>query len=287
MAALPPAGLPSKNPQIEIHRYPLLSIQFILWNVAHENKLLADPRVRKAISLAFDRHAYVSHVAKDHPPLAVSTFLPGSWAHDPELAPLPYDPDQAAALFAEAGWADRDGDGVLETPHGPAQFTLLAVSGSPAVQMGEMLKEGLAPLGVRVDLLALEWKVLRQRVRAGSFQAAFFRWNMDVDPDPFDFFHSSQAARGQNFGGYSNAELDRLVEAGLHETDQALRAEIYYQVERILVEEQPYTFIFHPVATVGMNRRVHGVQIGQRGLWGWQPGILDWWIPEEERRPGQ
>jgi peptide/nickel transport system substrate-binding protein len=281
---LPAGGLRADDPDIEVHRYPLMKVRYILWNIVHESRLLSDPKVRKAISLALNRAAYVNIVAKDHPTLAVSTFIPGSWAHDPDLAPLPYDPEQAAALFREAGWIDRNNDGLLETPHGPAEFTLLVLAGHPDVEIGEMLKESLATLGVNVNLVALEWKVMQERKRGGSFQGLIAGWGLDVDPDPFDFFHSSQASGGQNYGGYSNLEVDRLSEEGRLETDPGKRARIYHQIERILVEEQPYTFIYHNVATVGRNRRVQGMRIGQRGVWGWQPGILSWWIPEKERR---
>lgn len=268
-------------------RFPRLQLSFILWNIAKPDSLFADARVRKAMSLALNRQAYIRHVTRGNDDAAVSSFPPVSWAHDPSLEPLPYDPNLAAKLLAEAGFADRDGDGVLARGGRRAEFTLLLVSGVPEQEsVGAMFKESLASIGVILHLQSFERSVLRDKVYAGAFEAAIYAWNLDEDPDPYDFFHSSQRAGGQNLGGYSNPEVDRLADEGRRTLEVAKRVEIYHRVERILREEQPYTFISHQRAIVGISRRLRGVKAGATGIWGWSPGPLDWWIPAGlQRRP--
>ncbi len=281
LAALPPnlAPAPDEEAPFRIRRYAPLSLDFILWNTREPPGLFADPRVRRALSLAFDRRAYIDHVTGGDDLPAVSSFHPRIWAHDTALDPLPHDPERAAALLAEAGWADRDGDGILETPSGPASFTLLFNSGLPAHErIASLFQDAVKPLGIDVRLLGIEWPLLLEKISGRSFEASVYRWGLDVDPDPYDFFHSSQAVSGQNYGGYANPEVDRLAEEGRGTLDPAARAALYHRVERILREEQPYTFISHPAAVLGTSRRVQGVSFGPSGFFGWYPASLEWWV---------
>ncbi len=286
LAALSPQEAPIEDPNLPftILRYPLPMVDFILWNTRSTPGLFTDPRVRRAFSLALDRQGYIDHVTDGHDLPAVSTFLPGAWAHDASLTPLPHDPAAARGLLAEAGWRDTNGDGTLETPRGPATFTLLYFSGLPAQEkIATLMKEALEPLGVKVRLQGLDWPSLKAKVQGKSFDAAVYRWNLDPDPDPYDFFHTSEGEHGQNFGGYSNPEVDRLAEEGRRTLDPGRRAALYHQVERILREEQPYTFISHPAAALGLSRRLRGVEIGARGFWGWYPAPMRWWVLPDSR----
>jgi len=279
-------GLPPDRP-FDTLRYLTQRVSFILWNIAKPDSLFADARVRKAMSLGVDRQGYIQHVRRGNDVPAVSTIPPGSWAHDPSLEPLPYDPNGAAKLLAEAGFSDRDGDGVLERGDRRAEFTLLILSGQPEQDsFASMMKEQLASVGVVVHIQTFEWKVLLEKVKGGAFDAAVYQWKLDEDPDPYDFFNSSQARSGQNYGGYSNAEVDRLSEEGRSTLDQAKRASLYHAIERILHEEQPYMFISHQGSITGVAKRLRGVKTGVNGIWGWTPGPLSWWIPAGlQRRP--
>lgn len=267
-----------RSQPFRVIRFPANALDFILWNTREDPGLFTDPRVRRALSLALDRPGYIRHLTGGQDLPAVSTFHPSSWAHDPELEPLPHDPGEAAALLAQAGWNDTDGDGILDTPAGPAEFTIIYFSGAAVAEsIATMLQESLAGLGVKVHLQGLDRQGIRERVRGRSFQAAVYTWYMDPDPDPYDFFHSSQSEYGQNFGGYSNPEVDRLAEEGRREMEPSRRARLYHQVEKILREEQPYTFLAHPMNTLGVSRRVCGLEFGPAG-WSWYPSPLQWWV---------
>jgi peptide/nickel transport system substrate-binding protein len=237
------------------------------------------------MSLAFDRETYVAKAVNGLAVPAVSTFVPGFWAHDAGLKPLPYDPNGAAALLALAGWRDKDGDGILDTPTGPASFTLTF---SPKRQEHESLaalfQSAVRPLGIDVRLEALEWSKFGERIRGHAFEAALKAWGLPLDPDPYDFFHSSQYPSGQNFGGYASPEVDRLLEEGRRTLDTGSRAEIYHRLEGILREEQPYTFIVHPFALLGLNRRLQGVEIGLSGDFLPYPTVIDWWVTPSPAR---
>jgi peptide/nickel transport system substrate-binding protein len=287
------AGLsPTEAPQddsglpFRVVRYPANALNFIVWNTRETPGIFTDPRVRRALSLALDRQRYIDDITDGADLPAVSTFHPASWAHDPELGALPHDPLEAARLLDEAGWIDGDGDGRRESPRGRAAFTLLYNSGNPNDEsLGVLFQESLASLGVGVTLQAMDFPTLREKVRGRSFEAAIYHWGLDADPDPFDFFHSGEAGSGQNLGGYSNPEVDRLVEEGRRTMQVDRRAAIYHEVERILIAEQPYSFVSHPVTAIGARRRVNGLDVGPAGFWGWYPAPLRWWVEPGDRLP--
>jgi len=281
IASMPPAEAPRDDASLayRILRYPTLSLDLILWNVRSPRGLFTDARVRRAMSLALDRDGYIREITQGNDLPAVSSFHPVSWAHDPDLKPLPYDPNAAAGLLASAGWRDRDGDGVLDTASGRASFTLLFRAGNPEHErLASLFQSAVKRLGVDVSLQGLEWPVLLEKARGHAFDAVIYRWGLDADPDPYDFFHSSQYPTGQNYGGYSNPEVDRLAEQGRRTLDIKARAALYRRLERILQDEQPHTFISHPSATVGLTRRLRDVEVAPTGLWAWYPSFLRWWV---------
>jgi peptide/nickel transport system substrate-binding protein len=271
-----------------IVHYPFRSLQMIVWNVREPKGLFSDSRVRRAMALALDRDAYISRIMNGYALTAVSSFFPGTSAQDHALQPLPHDPKGAAALLAEAGWRDRDGDGVLDTPHGPASFTLLYSPTKPWMEaLAALFQADLKPLGVDVHLESLEWNTFLNRINTHSFEAALKAWTLDPDPDPFDLFHSSQWMGGHNLGGYASAEVDRLIEEGRTTMEPGRRSEVYHRLEAILREEQPVMFIAFPNSILGINRQVQGVVTGPSGFLGGYPDILGWWLSPAEARQGR
>lgn len=288
LAAFPPHLVPDDDAGLPFRlvRYDSLALVCVMWNVRDSRGLFKDPRVRRAVALAFDRASFVRTFMKGHGRPAVSSFYPLSWAHDPQLEPLPYDPAAAGKLLEQAGWRDRDGDGTLDTPSGPASFTLNFFPGrADQERIATLLQAALKPLGVDVHLQGLEFATLRERVHKHEFEATTYSWTLDADPDPYDFFHSSQyPPAGLNMGGYSNPVIDRLSEEGRRTLDVKVRASLYHRAESILRDEQPFLFIYHPESVVGVARSLQGVEIGPAGLWGWWPSTLRWWIPAADQR---
>ncbi len=104
-------------PNLELLQYPFRDYVFIAWNSRRPQ--LADPRVRRAITMGTNRQSIVSAILKGYGSVANSGVPPFHWAFDEELvSPVAYNPEGAMALLDEAGWRDRDGDGVRENAEG-------------------------------------------------------------------------------------------------------------------------------------------------------------------------
>ena len=94
-----------------------------------------------------------------------------------------------------------------------------------------------------------------------AFDAVLMGWSLDPDPDPYQLWHSSQIEKGSNYVGFSTPEMDEIIEKGRITFDQEERGRLYHRFHEIIHEEQPYTFLFSPMALVAYDKRFRGVQV--------------------------
>ncbi|MEE9519004.1 MAG: peptide ABC transporter substrate-binding protein, partial [bacterium] len=105
------------------------------------------------------------------------------------------------------------------------------------------------------EILLYEWSVFISRIiNPRDFEACVLGWSLGLDPDIYEIWHSSQAEKGFNFVGYDNPAVDRLIEEGRTEYDQATRTRIYRKIHRLIHEDQPYTFLFVGEGTPALHR---------------------------------
>lgn len=264
---------------------PTRTTQLIYWNIDAPGGFFRDARVRRAMTLLLDRPGYVKQV--QHGVYRTAATLVDVWGGDPALAPLPYDPNAAARLLDEAGYTDRDKDGVRDGPQGPFAFTLIYPTANPDHRtIAQMLERSAASVGVKVTLQGLEWAVMRPQVYARSFDAAVYQWSLEPLPDPYAYFHSSQIqpGSGTNFGGYRDAAFDELADQARRTLDADFTAQLVRRMQLMLHEDQPCTVVAVAGSVVAVARRFRHPDLGQAGLWNWYPGLLGWWVPPGERK---
>jgi peptide/nickel transport system substrate-binding protein len=273
---------PEIRDSIDIRQFYQLGYNFIAWNMKHP--ALSDLRVRRALSMSLDRGAIINGVYYGTARVITGPFTPDQWAYNPDVPAIEYDPGQASSLLAQAGWRDTDRDGTLDRGGKPLAIELLITNPTTKLQ-GQMYQAALKAIGVNLRLQQVDGATLFERVYDGKFDGAFLAWGLDLDPDPFAYFHSSQfPPAGQNISYYANPAADRLMEQGRRELDQDKRRVIYHQLHAVLANDQPYTWTVQPTSKWAVSRRLQGVKaINGLGLYLWQPGPFAWWIPREQR----
>lgn len=201
------------------------------------DRALSDARVRRAIALAIDREAIVRTIWQGRADLVESILPPGSWAHDPALPPVRFDPARSRRLLDDAGFPDPDGDGPLPR----LRLTYKTSQNEVRRRVATVIQEQLRQVGISVEIQSLEWGTFFSDIKKGNFQIYSLTWVGIADPDIFHHaFHSRSAPPdGANRGGYSDAEVDRLTEAGRREPSREKRRETYRRVQRILARDLP------------------------------------------------
>ena len=208
--------------------------------------IFQDARVRKALGMAINTDEIIRYILYGQGEKTTGPFPRQTEYYDPSVKPLPYDPEGAARLLAEAGWT-RNATGVLEKDGKPLAFTIITNSGNEERQAIMVIAQNAwRRLGVKVEALALEWAVfINERVDKGDFDAVVLGWSMGLDPDIYQIFHSSQTGHFQlNFVGYRNPRADELMVRIRREYNQARQTAMARELYRLIAEDQPYTFLY-------------------------------------------
>lgn len=199
---------------------------------------VADPRVRRALSLAIDRRALVEKVTRLHQPIARS-FIPPSMipGYEPPIADGEgFDPQAARKLLADAGYDD---------PARLKGISILYNTGGghdPLAQtIGRMWQEHL---GITVTLESMEVRSFRERLKNQQYTVARASWIGDYR-DPTTFLDKYHSEGGNNDARWANPAYDRLLSEAAGTTDTEARMKKLRQAERILLDEHPILPIYH------------------------------------------
>jgi len=258
--------------------YPTYS--YAGWNL--RRPLFSDPRVRMALAMLTDKKTFLETKLYGSGVLVSGSQYYFSRMYDPAVRSIAYDPDAALDLLAEAGWIDTDGDGLLDKDGQSFAFTMLIPSGTAiSEQFSEMMQYNLRRVGIRMDVLALEWASFVERLLNRDFDVVVLSWAMELESDPFQIFHGSQAApesRSSNHVGFKNALADELISRIRLAIDDDERQRLNFTFHRLLDAQQPYTFLWTRKEFGVYHQRYRGVK-----FYPLRPGfdLREWYVPNE------
>lgn len=266
----------------QIYRYLAFAYTYVGYNL--RDPLFKDKRVRKALCYAIDKEKIVKGALLGQGIPAYGPYKPDAWFYNPAIEKsCPYDPEKALKLLEEAGFK-KGKDGLLYKDGKPFEFTLLTNQGNLSrLLTAQIIQQELARLGIKVNIRVMEWTTLiHQFIDKRRFQAVILGWTTGPDPDLYDIFHSSKVkSPGLNFIGYQNKEVDRLLEEGRYTLDRENRKKIYFRLQEILAEDQPYTFLYIPMSLEAIHRRFRGIKPAPIGI---SYNIERWWVPKNEQK---
>lgn len=248
-------------------------IYYLQWNCRHA--ALADAATRRALSLALDRERMVATLLAGYGQAAVGPIPPVMWNHHRDLAPPTCDPAAARRELAAAGWADGDGDGVLERAGRPLRLEVLTRSGDPVREQGAVIiRENLRAVGVDIAVRAMEPVAGLERVRDGLFDAYFGLLVANLYGNPAPYVRST-AVDEYNQGHYANATVDSLLDVALSEPDRRRALPIWRRLQELLAQDPPSAYLFYPDNLVAVNRRLRDVR---PHLLSPVNNLAQWWV---------
>lgn len=269
---------------LELLSFTFRNYVFVAWNARRPQ--LSDARVRQALTMGTNREEIVEAIQQGYGTVANSSVPPFHWAYDPDATvAFDYDPEGARSLLEEAGWTDRDGDGVRENADGvPLSISIKYNQGSQQRQdIAEIMQAQLASIGVEIRPQVVEWGTLLQQINTPDvrdFDGVVMGWVTEFKLDDTDLFHSERTDQPYAWSGTQNPEIDRLLDTLALTVDREEAIPLWAEYQRVLGEEQPYTFFYFPDRLDAVNRRVENVVMDQRGEW---VSIRDWYIDPDSR----
>ncbi len=249
--------------RLRLQPYNALSYSFFGYNM--RNPLLADARVRKAFTLAINRNEMLKSFFNGQGTVISGPFAPGSWAYNLDVKPLPYSPAEAQKLLAEAGFV-KGPDGVLARDGKRLALTLrvpIAQENEAVKRVVLAFKNYLQQIGAQINVEFSEWQAWKEAVfMTHQFDIVFASWVFDDSADISSLFHSAEIGPWHNnFGAYSNPEVDSLLVEAKLTLDHEKRRTIYRKLHAMLAEENPYTFLWTLTNYAAYNRKLHSVEI--------------------------
>ena len=272
------------NQNLELLNFSGRSYVFVGWNARKPQ--LADSRVRRAITIGTNRAEIVEAILQGYGEVANTGVPPFHWAYDPESMPsLEYNPDRARTLLEEAGWRDRDGDGVRESEDGTRlSLTIKYNTGNQQRQdIAEIMQQQLAAVGIEIRPQVVEWGTLLQQINTPElrdFDGVVMGWVVEFKLDDIDLFHSERIDQPYAWSGTENVEIDRLLKELSITADRSEAMALWKEYQELLIEEQPYTYFYFPDRLEGINRRGEGGEMDARGEW---LNIKDWYLDPASR----
>ena len=265
-------------------KYKYLSFSYTYLGYNLKNPLFRDRRVRQAISYAIDKEEIVRGVLLGYGVPATGPYKPDAWFYNPDVRRYPYNPGRARELLAQAGWSDHDGDGWLDRNGNRFSFTVITNQGNGLRdRTAQIIQYRLKQIGIEMRIRTLEWTAfINDFIDKRRFEAVILGWTLGQDPDIYDIWHSSKTGTKElNFISYANSELDRLLVEGRRTFDRKRRKVIYGRVQEILAEDQPYTFLYVPMALPVIHKRFRGIEPAPAGI---SYNFIRWWVPRDEQK---
>jgi peptide/nickel transport system substrate-binding protein len=221
------------DPNISVQLDKSTRMDHILINHAHAP--LDNKSVRQALNMAIDQKAIVDVVTFGYGTPANSFFPLDGMYYNPENPNYAYDPDKAKAMLDEAGVSDLSLDFVL-------------VAGDSAHdQIGVLVKDQLAKVGVNVNLVKMEGGQQWDALIAGEYDIGVMWWVNDIfDPDQkAQFCVSGDPENRSYYTNYKNPAVTDLVNAAAVELDPIKRKAMYYDIQRMAKDDVHWIDLYY------------------------------------------
>jgi len=207
----------------------------------------ADVRIRKAFTLSFNRTAYIHDVIQDFAIPATQIIPPGMFGHDPTIQPTPYDPDTARQLLLDAGVNPLTPDNAF-SPDNPKTIEISYNLGNTAREtaatlLATTINSFASETGLYAKVTGMAWPQFLAAQRARQLAVYFIGWVVDyVDPDDFLVPFARSTGTLALRIGYSNPEVDRLVDEQARIIDPAQRFAVIQQIQKMVNDDYAYTW---------------------------------------------
>jgi peptide/nickel transport system substrate-binding protein len=260
------------DPELNQYTARLAQAGVVFLNLRHpERPFLAEKTVRQALLMAINRQWLIDEALDGQGIIAVGPILPGSWAASDELEPVPFDPDQAAALLDAEGWVLPTGatpgsaEYVRIKDEAPLSLTLTYADESQPAEVARLIASSWEAIGVQTDLHAVEPEALIPgHLEEGDFEAllADVDYAPYPDPDPYPFWHDTQIEGGQNYVGFEDRNSSIWLERARTTPDIGKRTDYYRSFQHRFRDQVPALFLYHPVYNYAVDSGVQGVSVG-------------------------
>lgn len=236
------------------------------YSVVYLNELIpmfSDDRVRRGLQHGLDREALIDAVLEGQAVLLDSPIVPDIWSYIGSPEAYAYDKPLAESLLDQAGWK-LDGDVRKNAGSAPLGFHLEASDDPVQVLVAQEIARQWGELGAQVDVVVSGASQFVEGVLLPrQFHSALVSIDPGPDPDPYPFWHSTQAiGQGRNLASFAVSTVDQLLENARQTTSPAERASAYRQFQQVFAQLDPVVLLYTPSYQYVVDADVKGMGPG-------------------------
>jgi peptide/nickel transport system substrate-binding protein len=227
---------------------------------------LSEADMRKALLHGINRQYLVDHINQGQAIIADGPIFPKTWAYYDGLSRYDFDQDLAIEMVRDLGYTFSGEGATTRTNEDGDRLELDLIY--PDTEIHQLIAESIqvnwVKLGVDVTLKALPYTELIDVLDKREYQAALVDLNLTSmpDPDPYPFWHQTQATGGQNYSMWNDRQASEYLEQARIILDTNDRARLYRNFQVRFSDQLPALPLYYPVYTYGISADVKGVRIG-------------------------
>jgi len=228
-----------------------------------KSKALSDKTVRLALNYATNKEEIINQVLEGQARAVNSPIPVGVWGHSDDTKIYEYALEHANNILEQAGWKDKDEDGVREKGDEKLEIELITTELKELQQTANLLQKQWSKIGAQINVKILNiGEIQQENIRPREYQALLFGEVLGLDPDPFSFWHSLQKKDpGLNLALYDNSKVDTLLKEARQSLDQDSRLEKYKEFQKLVVEDVPVVFLYSSYHLYIVDKNIKGITV--------------------------
>ena len=256
-----------QEPTLNTYTGRLPEMALIFLNLDHPDlPFFQDASIRRAFLMGLNRQLMINRILDGQATIADGPVLPNSWAYYDGIERIPYDPDQAISALKNAGYTiPAAGGNVRANEDVSLSFTLLHPDDPQHTAIAEQIQANWQALGANVRLQGLPYEdLITEHLEPRLYHAVLVDLSLmrSPDPDPYPFWHQTQAVTGQNSGLWNDRQASEYLEQARIIVDPAERTRLYRNFQVRYVSEMPALPLFYPMYTYAVDSEIQGVGFG-------------------------
>lgn len=241
-----------------------------------------DPKIRQAVTLLFNRKDLVAKLMFNEYELSDS-YYPNSVYANPGNPKQEYNPEKAGQILAEAGYTQRNSEGLLVKNGQPLTIDMLVTQDQ--IRIVTPLQQDLQKAGIKVNFRTVDATTRFKMITEKNYTMSFMQWGGIIYPNPISSFHSrlAKGPNSNNITGFANARADELIEREQVTFDQAERVKILRELDSILVAENTYALAYHvPYVRVAYWNKFGMPEYTIGRISDWDASLSQWWYDADK-----
>jgi peptide/nickel transport system substrate-binding protein len=271
----------AEQPQLRIEPANVGLYTFIGFNLRNPedpsspHPLFGNRELRRALSMAIDREAVARAVVGEYGNVLEIPATKTIWIWTDDVESIGFDSAAARVSLKDMGWADGDGDGILDRDGTPLAFDLMVpTSSAPRRRAAVIIQDQFKRLGVDMSITELEPTTWNSRADDGNFDAYLQSILHDASPASIAEVWTAEGFGGFNDIRYSNPSVERLVDEALNTFDREEARAKWREAFEIINSDAPGIWLFSSMMVAGVHKRFENVSIPAdewwRTIWTWR-----------------